>query len=81
MFLCMIAVMPRERFRIKATERRHNLQDVDGLLFPEKITSALGTMLTTMKIYVPRSRDVFDSPLAMALTKDVIAERSCLIQY
>lgn len=58
MFLCMIAGMPRELFRIKATERRDNMQDTDGMLVPKKVRSATTTMLTTMTIYVPRAREV-----------------------
>jgi hypothetical protein len=37
MFLCMIAGMPKELFRIKATERRDNMQDVEGLLNKSKV--------------------------------------------
>ncbi len=58
MFLRMIARMPKELFRIKATERRDNMQDTDGLLIPNKVRSATTTMLTTMSIYVPRAREV-----------------------
>ena len=39
-FLCLITSMYPELFRIKATERRHNLQDIDGLLREDKVISA-----------------------------------------
>jgi hypothetical protein len=70
MFLCMIAGMPRELFRIKATERRDNMQDTDGILVPNKVRSATTTMLTTMAIYVPRAREVEDDSLVRALIND-----------
>lgn len=58
MFLCMISGMPEELFRIKGTERRDNMQDVEGLLNPNRVASAVGTMFTTMQIYVPRASEI-----------------------
>lgn len=73
-FLCMIAGMPRELFRIKATERRDNMRDIEGLLQPSKIRSATKTMKTTMEIYVPRAREIWDTNLVEWLIADKISE-------
>lgn len=58
MFLCMIASMSRELFRIKATERRDNMQDIEGLLNPAKVMSAQKTMMTSAQIYIPKAREI-----------------------
>lgn len=73
-FLCMIACMPRELFRIKATERRDNMQDIEGLIKHKKVISAITTMKTTLSIYVPRAREVWDDSLAEALIDDRMNE-------
>lgn len=76
MFLCMIGGMPRELFRIKGTERRDNMQDIGGLLKPEKVRSAEWTMFTTMEVYVPRAREVWDHRLVQSLIQDRNNERA-----
>lgn len=58
MLLCMVAGMPRELYRIKATERRDNMRDIDGLLNTAKVSSAIKTMETTLSVYVPRAREL-----------------------
>ncbi len=73
-FLCMIAGMPRELFRIKATERRDNMRDIDGLLRPDKVKSARKTMKTTTQIYVPRAREIWDDQLVEWLITDTTRE-------
>lgn len=40
-FLSLISCMQPNLFRIKATERRDNMQDIDGLLSEHKVKSAL----------------------------------------
>ena len=58
MFLYMIATMPKELYRIKATERRDNMQDIEGLLKPGKVISAQKTMMTSAQIYIPKAREI-----------------------
>ena len=58
MLLFMIACMPVGLFRIKATERRDNMQDIEGILNLEKVNSARKTMYTTTQIYIPKSREL-----------------------
>lgn len=70
MLLCMVAGMPRELYRIKATERRDNMRDIDGLLNISKVSSAIKTMETTMSVYIPRARELGLEILIFDLMKD-----------
>lgn len=70
MLLCMIAGMPRELFRIKATERRDNMRDIEGLLNVDKAPSAIKTMETTFAVYVPRARELGLEALIYDLIED-----------
>ena len=66
----MVAGMPRELFRIKATERRDNMRDIEGLLNPVKVSSAIKTMETTLAVYVPRARELELKTLIYDLMQD-----------
>jgi hypothetical protein len=53
MFLLMISKLPKELLRIKATERRDNIQDIEWLLNEKKVHAAKRIMNLTMVIYIP----------------------------
>ena len=78
-FLCMIASMSREWFRLKGTERRDNMQDIEGLLKPEKVTSAQKTMMTSSEIYIPKAREIWEDILAQQLLWDILKERATFV--
>ena len=72
--------MPRELFRIKATERRDNMQDIQGLLNQQKVNSAWKTMLTTIEIYIPKARELGLDTLADQLIEDRRREHAAFIE-
>jgi (p)ppGpp synthase/HD superfamily hydrolase len=75
-FLYMIARMQKEVFRIKATERRDNMQDIEGLLNPRKVWSAEKTMRTTLDVYIPKSTELWLQRLSGQLISDRNRERA-----
>jgi hypothetical protein len=72
--------MPKELFRIKATERRDNMQDVEGLLNKSKVWSAKKTMKTTAEIYIPKAWEFQDDKLKNQLFKDMTKELARFVQ-